>query len=98
MSAGSKRKAISQLLANKNESPIQETINKEINIPVNTGINKPVNTEINKSVNVDKKKEKTTFEFDEDFKRELKIYAASKNKKMVEIVVEATKEYMKRNP
>ncbi|MFK7693899.1 hypothetical protein [Paenibacillus sp. HJGM_3] len=50
---------------------------------INTGIQKPV------------AKKKATFDFDDQFHKELKIFAAKQNKKMVDIVVEAVKEYMR---
>ena len=43
----------------------------------------------------DKTKKKATFELDSDLHTQLKIYAARQNKKMVDIVEEALKEYIK---
>jgi hypothetical protein len=59
--------------------------NQEMQETVNTGIQKPVN------------KKKATFDFDDQFHTELKIFAAKQNKKMVDVVVEALKEYMRRH-
>jgi hypothetical protein len=43
-------------------------------------------------------KKKVTFDFDQQLHKELKIFAVERNTKMVDIVVEAVKEYMhKRN-
>lgn len=58
-----------------------------------TEIQETVNTVIQKPVN----KKKATFDFDDHFHTELKIFAAKQNKKMVTIVVEAVKEYMERH-
>jgi tRNA/tmRNA/rRNA uracil-C5-methylase (TrmA/RlmC/RlmD family) len=55
-------------------------------------IQETVNTGIQKSV-----KKKATFDFDDQFHTELKIFAAKQNKKMVDVVVEAAKEYMRRH-
>ncbi|SEB49779.1 hypothetical protein [Paenibacillus sp. GP183] len=55
-------------------------------------IQETVNTGIQKSV-----KKKATFDFDDQFHTELKIFAAKQNKKMVDVVVEAVKEYMRRH-
>ncbi|WP_412102567.1 hypothetical protein [Paenibacillus alginolyticus] len=42
-------------------------------------------------------KKKATFDFDDQFHTELKIFAAKQNKKMVDVVVEAVEEYMRRH-
>lgn len=81
----SKRDAIEQLLGKRRSQEIQETVKTGIQETVNTGIQKPVN------------KKKATFDFDDQFHTELKIFAAKENKKMVDVVVEAVKEYMRRH-
>lgn len=82
----SKRETISQLLDRK---PKQILANTEY---VNTGIRNNVNT------GIQKKKKKATFEFDPEFHRMLKRYAAGKEQTMVEIVETAVKQYMSINP
>jgi hypothetical protein len=39
-------------------------------------------------------KKKVTFDFDQQLHKDLKVFAAERNTKMVDIVVEAVKEYM----
>lgn len=51
------------------------------------------NEQNNKSAN----KKRATFEFEEDFHAELKVFAARHKKKMVDVVVQAIKEHMERN-
>ncbi|ACB86482.1 hypothetical protein [Natranaerobius thermophilus] len=52
-------------------------------------------SEEEEGVNNNKTKKKATFELDSDLHTQLKIYAARQNKKMVDVVEEALKEYMK---
>jgi len=42
-------------------------------------------------------KKRATFEFDEDFHAELKVFAARHKKKMVDVVIQAIREHMDRN-
>ncbi|MGK5511366.1 hypothetical protein [Brevibacillus formosus] len=53
----------------------------------NAVLQKDGNDEISKNAN----KKRATFEFDEDFHAELKIFAARHKKKMVDVVVQASK-------
>jgi predicted HicB family RNase H-like nuclease len=89
----SKKDAITQLLGNKNKSS-----DEEIKVSLNTGIKEYINkgdTEVCLPEKKDMKK--VSFDFDKDFHTELKIFAATKNKSMLDIVVEATKKYMSEN-
>jgi hypothetical protein len=82
----SKREALDRLLNNRRTSEIQK--------PVNTGIQEGKDTEAQETVY---KPKKATFEFDPQFHTELKIFAAERNKNMVDVVVVAVKEYMERH-
>ncbi|KIL41949.1 hypothetical protein SD70_03510 [Gordoniibacillus kamchatkensis] len=71
----------------------RETIEQLLGTRRSKKIQETVNTSIQKPVN----KKKATFDFDDQFHTELKIFAAKHNKKMVDIVVEAVDEYMRRH-
>lgn len=61
----------------------------------NAVLHKNENEQISKSEN--KKMKRATFEFEEDFHAELKIFAARHKKKMVDVVVQAIREHMNKN-
>ena len=91
MSTGSKKEAISQLLGNKRKSEdaeVKETLNKGIGEYINKG---------DEEYSDKKNTKKVSFDFDRDFHTELKIFAARTGKNMVDVVIEATKIYMREN-
>ncbi|MCC8438708.1 hypothetical protein HP567_029685 (plasmid) [Brevibacillus sp. M2.1A] len=61
----------------------------------NAVFHKNENEKISKNAN--KKMKRATFEFEEDFHAELKIFAARNKKKMVDVVVQAIREHMSKN-
>lgn len=84
-------------MSNKKEA-LSELLNRR---PVNTGNIINVNTENSEkgkdTINTTSEKKKATFDLDKDLHTELKIFAAKQNKKMVEIVEIAIREYMNNN-
>lgn len=99
------RDVISKLLQPVNKDN-HNTVNTEIQRNVNEDKQTTGNAEIQQSVNKDKQlpvneKEKSvkkaTFELDSDLHMNLKIYAASKDKKMVEVVEEALTSFLQQN-
>lgn len=82
----SKKQAIHELLDRKRTSQ---------NVNANTGIQVNGDTAIQGSVQSPKKK--ATFELDMDLHKKLKIYAASRNLSMVDVVEQALREHFDRN-
>ena len=93
----SKKKAISELLEKKNtglQEPSYTEAQESRNIVLQktrfTDPRKPVNTEIQKP------KKKATFEMNLTLHKELKKFATEQDKKMVEIMEEAVREYLQK--
>ncbi|WP_391558929.1 hypothetical protein [Robertmurraya sp.] len=82
----SKLKAIQDKVANKRSGAHAELLNPT----ENEQIHKYENELLNKTVI----KKRATFEFDEDFHTELKIFATQNKTKMVDVVVTALRKYM----
>ncbi|MEC0373322.1 hypothetical protein [Paenibacillus chibensis] len=79
-------------MSNKREA-LNELLNRK---PVNTKIQESVDSVIERGV-VPNNKKKATYELDLDLHTELKIFAAKQNKKMVDIVELAIREYLRNN-
>ena len=87
--------ATQQRTAEQDQSRKQahETVIPGIQESENAVLQESENNQMSKSEN----KKRATFEFDEDFHAELKIFAARHKKKMVDVVVQAIREHMSKN-
>lgn len=92
-----KLKAIQAKVANKRNPAHAELLHKDENEKMQENeipqIHKQENEEIHKTAN----KKRATFELDEDFHTELKVFATMKRTKMVDVVVAAVRKYMDDN-
>jgi hypothetical protein len=84
-----------RLGATQQRTAEQDQSRKQAHETVIPGIQENENEQIRKTAN--KKMKRATFEFEEDFHAELKIFAARHKKKMVDVVVQAIKEYMSKD-
>lgn len=79
-------------MSNKREA-LNELLNRK---PVNTKIQESVDSVIERD-GVTQNKKKATYELDLDLHTELKVFAAKQNKKMVDVVEIAIREYLRNN-
>jgi len=79
-------------VSNKREA-LNELLNRK---PVNTKIQESVDSVIERD-GVTQNKKKATYELDLDLHTELKVFAAKQNKKMVDVVEIAIREYLRNN-
>lgn len=92
-----------RLGATQQRTAEQDQSRKQAHETVIPGIQKDENAVFHKnenekmSKNANKKMKRATFEFEEDFHAELKIFAARHKKKMVDVVVQAIREHMSKN-
>lgn len=92
-----KLKAIQDKVAKKKSSAHAELLHKDENEKMQEYENKQIHNQENEGIHKTANKKRATFELDEDFHTELKLFATRNRTKMIDVVTAAVRKYMDEN-